>query len=511
MKTFSGSAAGKYFSPLFLTFIFFSLSLYFALSHAMWRDEMQAWLIARDSYSVFELLGNTRYEGHPTLWYLLVMVANQMMATPVSMQILHVILASIAIFLFLKYSPFSNGQKLLFIFGYYPFYEYSVISRNYGIGVLLIFVFCTLFKSRQKNILAIGFTLFLLAQTNIFGLIVSVAALLSLMIESGISLKSKEPFFKGWKVCAAFALAFIGILVSAWVMSPPVDSGFATQWFFVLDKSRLQGALSAFSNAFFPIPALQQHYWNATNWSGIFSAYVFAPLAIGACILLARNIKKNIPVLCFFVFSIIGIELFLYLKYFGYWRHQGSLYIVFIASIWLSRDSIAADKQSAHFSSSSSSLKTLNVVLNIILVIQLVGAIVAHIGEQKFVFSSGKAAAQYLESNHLLDRPLVAFPDYVAPSVLGYLGDKKIFYPQANIEGSFIRWDTKRLQPFDVSAAILSAKNLSTQSKEDVIFLTNSPLEETVAKNESLIFLGGFEGAINRDENYYLYTFRKVN
>jgi hypothetical protein len=35
--------------------------------HEMWRNELQAWLLARDSDSLAELWRNTRYEEHPLL------------------------------------------------------------------------------------------------------------------------------------------------------------------------------------------------------------------------------------------------------------------------------------------------------------------------------------------------------------------------------------------------------------------------------------------------------------
>src|SRR5581483_782628 len=37
--------------------------------HEMWRDELQAWLIAKASSTPSDLLHNTRFEGHPILWY----------------------------------------------------------------------------------------------------------------------------------------------------------------------------------------------------------------------------------------------------------------------------------------------------------------------------------------------------------------------------------------------------------------------------------------------------------
>ena len=42
-----------------------------AARHEIWRDEAKAWVIARDSGSLPELLANTEREGHPLAWPLL--------------------------------------------------------------------------------------------------------------------------------------------------------------------------------------------------------------------------------------------------------------------------------------------------------------------------------------------------------------------------------------------------------------------------------------------------------
>lgn len=56
---------------LALTFTYFLVGLFAAFHHEMWRDEIQAWLLARDSTGVFDLLRHMKYEGHPALWHLL--------------------------------------------------------------------------------------------------------------------------------------------------------------------------------------------------------------------------------------------------------------------------------------------------------------------------------------------------------------------------------------------------------------------------------------------------------
>ena len=52
-----------------ITSAFFLLAAYLLSNHEMWRDEIQAWLLARDSTSVPNLFANLKYEGHPALCF----------------------------------------------------------------------------------------------------------------------------------------------------------------------------------------------------------------------------------------------------------------------------------------------------------------------------------------------------------------------------------------------------------------------------------------------------------
>ena len=77
----------------------------------MWRDELQAWLLARDSDTPITLLGNLKYEGHPGLWHLILMPLTRLPFGPVSMQIVHVLIASLSIFVLFAYAPFHWPVK----------------------------------------------------------------------------------------------------------------------------------------------------------------------------------------------------------------------------------------------------------------------------------------------------------------------------------------------------------------------------------------------------------------
>ena len=86
------------------------------LNHEMWRDELEAWLIAKDSISIPEMLNNLKYTGHPALWYLCLHFISKVTTNPLVIQLFNLIVITVALFIFIYYSPFNYLQKTLFCF-----------------------------------------------------------------------------------------------------------------------------------------------------------------------------------------------------------------------------------------------------------------------------------------------------------------------------------------------------------------------------------------------------------
>lgn len=208
-----------------VTLIFFCLGLFGILNHSMWRDELNVWLITRDSSSLGELFGNIKYEGHPALWYLFLYLLNQFTSNPVAMQCLHLLIATGAIYIFIRFSPFTQLQKALFAFGYLPFYEYLVISRNYAIGLLLIFAFCALYPTRINSYFWLSVILFLLANSNAYCLFISLALGLTLIIEYSFEQKIRNSLLVSRRDKLGSLMIFVlGIISSLMQLIPPTDS-----------------------------------------------------------------------------------------------------------------------------------------------------------------------------------------------------------------------------------------------------------------------------------------------
>jgi len=158
---------------ILISLLFFTVGLLGISHHEMWRDELQTWLIARDSTSLFSLLENMSTEEHPALWYITVYLIEALTGNVFYMQLFSLLVSTATVFLALKYAPFNTLQKVLFSFSYFILFEYTIISRGYGIGILLMLIYCILYARRYKHPILISVVLFLLANTTIYGTIIA--------------------------------------------------------------------------------------------------------------------------------------------------------------------------------------------------------------------------------------------------------------------------------------------------------------------------------------------------
>ena len=169
--------------------------------HEMWRDELQAWSIAASSSSLRELLANSRHEGHPAVWYIVLYGISRWFHNPLAMQLFHVAIGTVSIFVLCSYSPFRLWQRLFLACGYFMFFEYYVLSRNYALGVLALWIFCALRAHYPGDVLLSAVALGLLANTSSFGAIIAAGLGLLLILE----ILQKE----GRRTCNSVLLAAI--------------------------------------------------------------------------------------------------------------------------------------------------------------------------------------------------------------------------------------------------------------------------------------------------------------
>ena len=159
------------------------LNLSFLLCHENWRDEAQAWLLARD-LSIPELIEQMSYEGHPCLWHLLLMPLAKLGLPYVSMNVLSLTIMSAAAALLLWKAPLPLPLKALTLFGGAFSFYYPVVSRNYCLIPLFAFMMAYFYPARREKPLRYGLSIALMVQTHIIMLGMAAAASLVWLAEA---------------------------------------------------------------------------------------------------------------------------------------------------------------------------------------------------------------------------------------------------------------------------------------------------------------------------------------
>jgi len=500
----------RYFIPITFS-IFILVGFTLILHHEMWRDEIQTWLVSRDSYSISNLYLQRKYDGHPMLWYLCVMPFTKISRDPVVMQFVHFCLASTSIFLFLKFSPFSKIQKFFYTFGYYPLYEYAIISRNYVLSFLLITLFCIVYTKRFKHFLLLSLILALLANTNVLALIITMAISIALLADYFIFSNKKDNY---QNLAFGLFIIFLGISIGIWSILPPNNSGFATEWNWSFSLYHIGEVFQSIIKAFFPVPNIELHFWKSHmlwNPEHIIISYIFALFLLSYCLNLIYKmtvtLKQNIDIFLMFVLSMTGLLSFFYIKYVGGMRHYGFLYITFIMSYWLF---ISKNKPNQTQSSDVNFLhnKEMNRHFNVILFAGFLGGLIAACIDYKYPFSMAKQTANYIKSNNLTDTILIGNSSHATSPIVGYLDKDKIYYPSGKRYGSYVIMDNvKQATKEDV---LKDASIIFNQNNKALLIL-NYPLNDGDIKKYHLNLLMDFNGAIVKDENYYLYTLKSDN
>ena len=146
--------------------IYASLTFSLLFFHENWRDEAQAWLIARDC-SIPELIDAMKYEGHFLLWYLIFMPFAKSGFPYGTVNIISWLITCLSVWLILRKAPFSFDKRVLIIFTFPLLYLYPVISRCYCLIPLAIVLMSIFYKDRQEKPLRYFLSIVLLLNTHI--------------------------------------------------------------------------------------------------------------------------------------------------------------------------------------------------------------------------------------------------------------------------------------------------------------------------------------------------------
>ena len=509
----------------------YALALAFAMSHhELWRDELQHWMLVRDSAGVLDLFRNARYEAGPKLWHLLLLPVSWLTPSPLGMQLFHGAIASAVVFVVARYAPFDPLQKLLFAFGYFPLYEYGVMSRNYALGLLFVVMACALLRSRYRKPLRLALVLALMSNTGVHACIVAIALLLALSLDAWLARRAlaRDETVHPRRLCCALAIAVAGIALSLLQMVPPPDATLSTvaatwkhAWYLEWNPAWLALCLKTVPFALF-FPLDPQFVPVVASIAVVQGAAYGVPVAL-ALLAAAVAFCWRRPVALFLLFCLVaGFLTFFYAVHFGAFRHHGFLLVSLLILVWGGSCLTGPAPPAPALKPAGPGLETrrallagraARLLLTGLLAMHAFGGVRAVAMEVERPFSQAERAAEYIRANGLESLPMIGFPDWSASAVLGHLSPhKRIHYAQGNREGSFVRWDGARIGTgprgsIEAQTLFLQTQALADRHDGRALMILAIPLDIR-PEEQRLEPLASFTGAIAKDENFHLYLYQ---
>lgn len=467
----------------FLVFFYIQLA-----HHAMWRDELNAFGIAAGSPSVASLLSNVRYEGHPWLWYVLLWCISKITHDPVAMKWLQAVIGT-GIYLVLGLlSPFRWWEKLLIFLSYYVIFEYTVMSRMYGLVLLFALLYCRERTRTPERPIVGSVLLGLMASADATGVLLSFA----FVSECLYRLRMQRVFSRSQITAAVVYLAFLCTSVLSMVL--PKDRGTQTSGALFGSPTKyhfIKTVLDYVAVTYLPTFVYSRdHYWGATAeiHKVIFTFAV--PIVL---LLYWFSVRRHRHLVVLLGTTLLLMIVFGYLVYTGSPRHFGISFVALLACLWILR-------------STGEGLPWASVVLLAFLVVAGVhGSIVSWYRP----FSNTSAAAAWIRANNFQNTPLLGTPDWTSIGVAEQLG-RPLYSLECHCRSSFVKFSNARivLDPKTYGDDIVQAQQ--AMHTPTMLLIASAPLtpdQETDLKRHRFTTtpLQAFTGSEVWPEDFYLY------
>ena len=500
MRTNKNELQSSFANPIsWGIFVLYAFVLGFAIvHHELWGDELHSWNIAKASNSFSQLISNSKYEGHPPLWYILLWMVSKFTHDVRYIQLVQFMIAIAVVFLVLFSSPFSLLTKTLIPFGYFFLFEYGVFSRNYAIAVLLVFLICiVLHKSFKPKLFLYYALLFLLSNVHLLALLLALSLHLYFLFNNGKEKNKKA-------LLLHTAIGIIILLPSLYFIFPPPDSSLGFEyWLQRWDAGRLSVIVKGPVRAFIPIPAWwNYHFWNTeflleAQYQWNFLKWFILLLSIGLVALLLSILKKNKNCLIFFLTYLLLIFSVSTILPFANARQTGFIFIGFMAAFWL-------------YSYHNAVTPFRQKVITGLLAIQLVGGMFAIIKDIQLPFSNAVYAR---DMNKRLPLQSKIVTDYECLNTLSAFLDRSFYCVDLQKQASYLLWNK------DLTAKIRAPNPYSTgiqkyfqqENVQEVYMMSIISPENLFAKDPQLFTVYKVDlvdekvGAIEKSSNLYLY------
>lgn len=442
------------------------------LYHEFWRDEVRALSLALEAPSLAAVPAVIHGEGHPALWYLLLRTSYDLFGTRAVLPALSVLIAAAAVVIFLWKAPFPLWFKALFVLSAIPIYEYSVMARNYGISMLLMFVYAVVYTSPKRSPVWGGSVLFLLSQTNVIANLLIPFYLLIWLADWWSARKSSSVPPDGFG-----RIVFVGLAGSAGMLA-----AFATVYPTAHDLMTLTppdsiGILRGVGSAIllpgqfycgFSVLTSTALCSTGGRLAEVATSYLLYAMVAGLAI--------RLPLMLSALGSLWATTVFFQFVYPGGYRHQG-IWLVFVITLyWFA---LASQRDTVQRTPGSLKAQLFSMCFYGVIPV----ALAMHTGitqiylEVTTEMSKSQAIGNLLSASpDLHDAIIVAEPEHIAEAI-PYYANNEIYLLREGKFGKFATWSARSSKlELTLQDVLSTARNLKAETGRPILILLEYPV-----------------------------------
>ena len=435
---------------IILTLLYAVFTLIIVLHHEIWADEAQVWLLCKN-LSVFELFKHLVQEGHPSLFYLMMMPFAKTGCSVIVMQIFCWLFASAAVFLLLQFSTFSKFEKMAIIFSAGFLYFFPVIARSYSMIPVLVFLAAILYKKQKEYPIFYSIILALITNTHI--IMFAFSAILSAYFIYDNVLKEKNYEKKSLISAGVTALGLLAVVVQ--LAATPFGASCAIQYKI---NSLLNNIIETFS----------QFFGNSFGFNSPIM-YSIASILFFAILVYIFTKSKKLFALAFFS---IGFQLFIYITSYSlniYPTKSFCAFLIIIFCLW----QIDRNKFS-------------KILICIFFTLSILNGLKYTILDLFNNYSSAKETAEYIKNNLPEDSVFIPLPEPYAIAVMLYLPDRKFWSGTNTTYIKYMKWSCNRNN--SNGSIVFDFKDVKAEHIYFIISVPNPAIEELEKNKIKILF-----------------------
>lgn len=396
------------------------LTIFLLAQHELWRDELQAWSIAQSSSSPIDIIQNTKFEGRPPLWQLLLWPLTKLSDNPETMKVVTFVIGCITLWLWLSQSSVSIFLRITISFGFLFTGGYFLHSRDYALMMMLLFI--SIYSTNRDPLAARSIiALCLLSLVNLFALIMSGAIVLAAVLSPSV-----RRFKNGTsreKITTTFGIISLSSVFtfSVYTIFPKPESQFGVGAYISWSKP--------LANAVFPFISAYEPNYSLTAASAV---AVLSALCLGLGFV-------NRRAFIFFLSACLVLSLNSSFGFAFYWWHWGAIPIAaFSTSMFVN------ERPHSRFSSV--------MILGSVGVFMLSGLFANWRGPGEQVYGSkpysmSKATAAKLQGICASDCTMIVDWDATGAALSAHLGGQSLYYLNRQEFGTYAKFVRTNVTP----------------------------------------------------------------